>query len=125
MRTSKMIKFLLVTFSLVTWAGYSSVNASEYLDGMDDTTQQNKILLSSAIHENESVQSMYSEGIAYTDTVEKIITVSSKKIHDTSGSMYSEGIICGDLKSYQLAKIRQKAVNSIPAAGHIAILEDK
>ena len=36
MRTSKMIKFLLVTFSLVTWAGYSSVNASEYLDGMDD-----------------------------------------------------------------------------------------
>ena len=125
MRTSKMIKFFLGTFSLVIWAGYSNAVASEYLEGMDDITQQNKILLSSAIHENESVQSMYSEGIAYTDTVEKHITASSKKSHDTSSTMYSEGIICGDLKSYQLAKIRQKAVNSIPAAGHIAILEDK
>jgi hypothetical protein len=107
----------VVFMFLVVVGGSSNTVACDFSEGTDEHADANQIILSRAIHNDNSVEAMTCEGIPYNDKEDKIIVASSRINRPSSGSMYSEGIAFEELEAVHIANIREKVLTVKPAAG--------
>jgi len=117
MRKDRMLHVGFIFMFLVVFGGSSNTVACDFSEGVDEHANTHKIILSSAIHNDNSVEAMTCEGIPYNDKEDVIIIASSRINRQSNDSMYSEGISFEELEDVHIANIREKALKVKPAAG--------
>lgn len=117
MRKDVMLQVVFSFMFLVVFGGSSNTVACDFTEGMDDGAIANKVILSTAIHNDDSVEAMNCEGIPYNDKEDRVIIASSRVLHEFGDSMYSEGISFEEIEAVHMANIRERVLNVKPAAG--------
>jgi hypothetical protein len=117
MRKVGVLHVVFIFMFLVVFGGISNTVACDFSEGTDEQANANQIILSSAIHNDNSAETMTCEGIPYNDKEDKIIIASSRTNRHSSDSIYSEGISFEELEAVRMANVRERALNVKPAAG--------